>query len=1374
MHGEARQSPAAIPYKVLSVQLDQDDSFDGLLSDFGLRDDSRRHQSRESAQQRFTSLGHDDHLGGDHDTQNTAFSIVPGAKPSQSVWSESVDTSSVAGNEHLRQADRHSQKSIVDETKLRPSGLSRQYWNPIWLRKYTLVAISGLFASLAAALVVLWFLNKRQNGFTTILGTNHYAWTYGPTAILVVVLSLWRQVEYHCKTLQPWRELSKGFVEAERSMLLDYLSPLQITSFSRAIGYRHIPVAASIAGFAVLKAVVLVSTGLLVLTPVKVTEPQSITITAAFDSQPFWDTIPGAPYAWDRSGPDSRMLYSNVSAHPIPSYLNTFREGAVPSANMAGSTVFQSIDRLGGTGLLSITVEVDAFVPNMTCENAQADLSMRSQYANPAAQLKSATCSEPGGHMFDNSYLLSCPDCPDAISYNIWRVNCSQGPIADNSSTRPLRYVDEHSLDDMRFAILVSNLTLEQHNISGNMLTAAKPQATAAVICKADYTMYKSLVTRNLTSGTNRVITTEPMPHLSNLTGLMLGEIFYSALANSKYLAGDLIEPEYMPIMSSIAPRVPFYNIMLQSMAGEQSIDRLLSAETLLSSAEQTLSGVAAHIIQESFLRPSMSQRNGTVLRSEERLEIGDASLWVMVAGFVIMIILTSSVMYTTSQSVAPRDPGLLSTDAMVLVSDPDLRKLLAPCNAMRTEEVADTLRGIKFGTSIGHNTFQIMSALGGSGEVFGKPKSKTKPWVPLSAKSWAACSTLVIPLAAIVTTEVIYRVSKDDGGFRIDVGSEDRATFVSRYLSALIVLLIATCYNNLDFTVSSFAPYSSLRWGPVPASRSIDSRILGAIPPVAFFRSANGRHIGPSLSNIAGMIGSVLTIVASGLWVINRNLAVEQNIAASLANGWDYEWHDSYNSGDGGAGIVLDQLQHGSAIMPDTIWDNVVLPHIEDIRSTSDSPIVQSRGSTLMQNHTLLVKGLRPLLSCEAVKDEYISILPTRDLQALAPLPPNCHYGGPNGSNSYYNFTRALSDGYTGSIYDLRLAPTGNLDLSYNKGQPDNPVGCPSIGAALVKSYKNGTIPDQVTVLLCSQRIQQLTVNATYHGPSLQHPKISADPAPVVVERSAQNLTNGTIGFDTFPYRIESYLENNLTSYPGSQLGSVDMFTVHLVYGLNGTALDNMIGKANQQNYIQAVQALYAKYMSLVIDMRFRVPVSAETKADPQQDSGPVEGTSYSFSSRLHLNMASKLTIQIMLGAMFVLGACTYLLTDLRGTLPREPYTIASKMAFLAGSDVCDGEQSHLPPDALWKSQKELDEVLDGWLFSLGWWQRSGSTASENAEAAAESSRGSSDREKKQGSKRFGIDVGVPEQLGFRETKWSSLRQRLGAAKRVRSTSLE
>lgn len=94
-----------------------------------------------------------------------------------------------------RDRDQRSQSTTFDKVKASPSDISRHYWTPFWLRRYTLIAFATLFALLAAALVILWYASKHQNGFSTTFGTNHYAWTYGPTAILVVVLSLWRQVE---------------------------------------------------------------------------------------------------------------------------------------------------------------------------------------------------------------------------------------------------------------------------------------------------------------------------------------------------------------------------------------------------------------------------------------------------------------------------------------------------------------------------------------------------------------------------------------------------------------------------------------------------------------------------------------------------------------------------------------------------------------------------------------------------------------------------------------------------------------------------------------------------------------------------------------------------------------------------------------------------------------------------------------------------------------------------------------------------------------------------------------------------------------------------------------------------------------------------
>lgn len=134
------------------------------------------------------------------------------------------------------------------------------------------------------------------------------------------------------------------------------------------------------------------------------------------------------------------------------------------------------------------------------------------------------------------------------------------------------------------------------------------------------------------------------------------------------------------------------------------------------------------------------------------------------------------------------------------------------------------------------------------------------------------------------------------------------------------------------------------------------------------------------------------------------------------------------------------------------------------------------------------------------------------------------------------------------------------------------------------------------------------------------------------------------------------------------------------------------------------------------------------------------------------------------MLGVMFLLGGMAFLLTDLRGTLPRKPTSIVSTMAFLAGSDLCSGQKALLPGDALWMKEKDLDALFDGWLFSLGWWSRQatrvrtlsqGNSGDEDGNGVGTENAG--DEHPFGGGKVerwFGIDVGAPEQLGFRERR--------------------
>lgn len=133
---------------------------------------------------------------------------------------------------------------------------SPKLWRPVWLRKSVLGLFLSLYLAILVALVLLWHYSQSLNGFHVSSSASQYAWTYAPTAVLVIIVSLWRQVDYYTKLLAPWDELRKGPVSASRSLLADYLSPINFVSLFVAFKRGYIPIIATILGFFSLKIMV--------------------------------------------------------------------------------------------------------------------------------------------------------------------------------------------------------------------------------------------------------------------------------------------------------------------------------------------------------------------------------------------------------------------------------------------------------------------------------------------------------------------------------------------------------------------------------------------------------------------------------------------------------------------------------------------------------------------------------------------------------------------------------------------------------------------------------------------------------------------------------------------------------------------------------------------------------------------------------------------------------------------------------------------------------------------------------------------------------------------------------------------------------------
>jgi Protein of unknown function (DUF3433) len=1245
------------------------------------------------------------------------------------------------------------------------------FWSPKWLRRRTLLAFVALFATFDASLIALWRFNKAQNGFRPTLSSNNYTWTYGPAAVLVVVVGLWRQVDYHCKIIQPWQEMRRGAKNAAQSVLLDYISPLSITSFLRAAHHHHVPVAASIAGFAILKLIILFSTGLLVLTPTSISHTSPATITTKFDGSSFWDTISNHDhfiYPMRAEYP-----YTNVSASPVQTYLGLLNGMSDPRSTVDGKAV-QSFEAATHPSLSSISLRAIAFVPNITCEVAKTTLWYPVE-GRLAVKLDTATCSLGHEHqtelylfetIFSGCLVEPCP--PFQILYNMWRVNCS-----DVGDSLNITRLNSDTPYDFRYALAVANVS---HPISDNPNNATTKERTAhglsIVICKIDYSVGEATVTHDFGEDSYRVDNLTPGSYLNNLTGLILGEIIYTSLGATQ----NLLLPDVHNVF--IGPEISLFYVLLRTLNGEQAMDRFLSTETLQQSATQVFGGIAVQFMQQFYLAADDANTTGDGIYSEERLHIGVVSLWAMVAGFALLIVLSLTIMFTTLSGAVPQNPGPIAVSATILVASSGLQKLLYGTGSYRTSQLVERLRGWTFQTNTGEN-FNIRVAYEGAltGRML-ETKAEHSFWIPYAARYWMVALTFGSPLAAIAALEVLYRVSNANMGL-VDVSdSRSVALYLFRYISAAAMLLIATNFNSLDFTVASFSPFSLLRSGATPASRSLYFHLLGEMPPVALFQSIRTLDPGSAFSNMAGIIGSVLTVVASGLWVIDHAVGSDAHITASVASNWDVAWPNSALN-DSGAAATLDQIQHGSASFPSSIWNDLVFSDIANVQINGGrSSIIDSTS----HNYTFDVPAVRPVLTCDVVEDDFINIYWFDDernglqLHARSQLPLGCQLGGRNGTNNYTELTVGPSPPWSqygpiwsGRFYDIHLGMIENPFVRsefgeyFNLEQLNHPAVCPSIGIMFSEFKENVTSHDDITVLLCSQMLQQVSVKVTYDGSDRHHTSINRDIAPIPDEGSAHYLTNGTEGVDTFPYRIQRHLSSHLTYFDArDHWWEMDSFFSNLVYGPDGTPPRDLAGRANRDRLLEAIKKLYAKYMVLALHLHLRQPVPLDGLAVAAGEQGRLTGTMQRKISRLQVNFASKLALQIMLGLMTLLGTGAFWLTDLRGTLPRNPCSIASTMGFLAGSDLCDSEKPMLPKGAEWIKREELEKVLEGWLFSLGWWNRWQGECVGGHDGHGHTGQALPQKKEKDVN-RFGIDVGIPERLGLRETKWWALRRRLG-----------
>ncbi|KAK1512502.1 uncharacterized protein CCOS01_14742 [Colletotrichum costaricense] len=1328
---------------------------------FGNRENPRSqlHDRSTSTPATYSKHQRNEVWGSDNDGSDVAYPLIDilrdhkahaDIKPTSTTfdrWSDSVEAL----------------KGGVPEPSIR-----RALWTPPWLRTTSLLGFAFLFTALWIALVVLVRYDIANSGFMITATSSRFSWTYGPTAIFVAITGLWRQVDYHSKMHQPWQQMARGPSPGPKSLLLDYVSPILSTGLVRSFRNGHWIAAATMTGSAVLKLATLLSTTLMVPVAIKMSGPLPIQVNSAFDGSAFWQTT-----NWSLNNRTDRTIlsgnvtyssysFSNISAVSAVKYLQVLQGQISEPVGTQEGIVFQDASVTETPGISDIehvSANVDSIVPHVICE--EPDITVFDKIDGNITEFSGALEVQIPSCGNTRILLSTCADGSESClgtltTYNIYRAYCSDKGRSDGSQV------------DLRLLLIASNIT--QRTKPGTEYysfdyTTSMANITA-VSCKVAYTMGKSILTMGTNKNETLIHPKEPLDadkQLDELTDQQLSELLYSVLVaadstmdgprrdigNSarKYTSGNDTggSAAMFELMSHTSQDLP---------AGYY---KFFEIDTMIASATSVITQLAVNFLKESFMTESHGTASAEGTYTQERLRFRPLSLWIMVVSLMMLGLLALSIIFQFTPSVS-QDPSLLASNAAILARSPSIDTILAPLGACRTSQVSYELSGHRFSTDFDGSKFRIQAReiLLADGSFIRKPKQKQRSWIPMTARLYFVIATFTLPLVTIIALEVAYRQSIKSNGFTV----QDMfwALYGTQYSSALIVLAIASIFNSLDFTITTFSILSVMRARAIPSYQGITNNPMGEVTPVALCKALRRGHIGLSSSILAALLGSVLSIVVSNLWA-EKLFTTNINFNTQLKNTWNLDWSDSAVN-DGGAATLLNDVRLNKTESPDSAtWNDLVFPSFDSVGSPDDEyHILKLGGSNQKFNFSIEVPSLRPRLFCHpaTVRDRGVSTTGgavSTTITAIDLLPETCRVGDDSQvRNVSFKATGDKTDGLVGLFFDLDIGVLVSKQCSPCKTNPDsarpyNPMGCPSIGIFFAERP-----------FVCSQVVQQVRVGMKFTsliGPKgeiiFQRSSLTSSPTPN--ESTAKNLTRDDSELDLFPYRIQPHFDKNVTNSISDD--PADPFFRYILSGTTGVSRDDLT--KNPDQLIDVVNGLYTKFMVQVMDSSiFRTPIVASTQTKEQNEKQSVNGTISREESRLIMNYTPKLILQILLGAMMILGLTAYIMVDLKGTLPRSPHSIASSMALFAGSELC---ANHIPEDAEWMNKQQLDRIFQGYTFALGWWSRSATEAdSRSIDSLLDAPVV---------DERFGIDVGTPERLGFEAKgnrdgrlwgKWSAL----------------
>jgi hypothetical protein len=777
---------------------------------------------------------------------------------------------------------------------------SRKPSHHFWLSKCALLIFALVFITLAASLIALKCVSDAQDGFPLELSSSEYSWTYDPTAVLVIVLSFWRRVDYYYKAAEPWRELQSGPALGSRSLLLDYVSPFQLQSIYQAYKFRHYRIISTILSFFLLKAIILVPTTLFLVHASLHSVTSHVTYQDTFDAANARSSPPFNPAKYPSL--DGYDLYGGSDKF-IWNYLAPTNNAVANDSdwNVRDGRVTQRFAPAVSTlNMTSLKVPVDTFLPIVNCEEASLFVDLPADVEDMQYYWNSTTCSTRRNTVYqcpndfatdDDSTICGRPQ----LTYTLHRINCSADAEWDGEVE--FRWPDDVENYDIRYAISAAQYKIDMDYARHNTSKAVKFVDGAAVICKIGYNIAPATATYEIPSHDVSLDFTEndgETRSLNNLTNSSLAELILTEL--NDVFEALVVNKDVTPLTSSLIfngwhTTDSLFQLLTGKLGNQFEPGVFLKPSVLLNTSIVVLSGLLDEFARASLLVSKASNGTAEGRVSEIRLHTKNEAVWIMASGFTVLAILCLLLLFTPVNGLwVPAMYGSIAGHAAVLVNSRPLQEALQGLGDFSDKEISEELNATLSTASAGSDrvfSINLVDRSQPSIKVSHHEKSTVrKPWAPVSGRLYFVVVTLFSPILAIIALELLHRLyNKRDGLFDIPETDSITMLYVVRLSSTAAAFSIATLINNFDFTIATFAPFSSLRLGNVQAERSLLLYLLSVSPFLTAIKLIQRRQLSPAASNVSSLLSSFLTIIVSGLWIRIGPATIEKPSSAMVRN---------------------------------------------------------------------------------------------------------------------------------------------------------------------------------------------------------------------------------------------------------------------------------------------------------------------------------------------------------------------------------------------------------------------------------------------------------------------------------------------------------